>query len=255
MEKVSWRKIIRYGNHIEIYEYEKEPDVLGRRRGISKTDSDNLDLGAGGTDTLSEGELGKRQDNARRASLAFRRLVLSNLSGTELPLLLTLTYSENITDLATGYSDYRTFIQALRNKYGKAFKYICVPEFQRRGAVHFHALFWGLPSEVFSQERQTRTIAVMWGNGFVYMKQTDGNDRLSSYLVKYMAKAFTDPKLRNKRAYTSSKNLNRPETINGEFSFWPIVEECERDGELIKESRYWTKYLGDCRHRHFKLTS
>src|SRR5690606_27837965 len=112
---------------------------------------------------------------------------------------------------------------ALRNKFGKAFSYIAVSEFQKRGAIHFHALFWGLPAEVFSQERQTRTIALIWKQGFVYMKETDGNDKLSSYLAKYMVKTFTDPRLKNKKAYLASRNIKRPKIIAGvDYSFWAV---------------------------------
>jgi hypothetical protein len=253
MEKVLYRKIIRYGNHIEIYEYEREPQLMGRRR-IPRTSNDgDVDLGTNRKDTLSERQLGKRRDNARRVAMVFRRLVASNLHGTNLPLLVTLTYKENIADIAIGYKDYRSFVQTLRYTFGKTFKYICVPEFQKRGAVHFHALFWGLPSELFIQERQTRELAGMWGKGFVYLKETDGHDRLSSYLAKYMAKAFSDPRLRNKKAYVASRNIDRPVIDSGPFSFSSIIDEYATNAELIKDTEYDTNWLGTCRHRHFKI--
>lgn len=250
---MPYTKIIRSGNNLEVYEYEKEPSIVGRRTGKRKADPDNVDMGASGEDTLpKETSLGKRKDNARHATLAFRRIVLSNLSGTELPILITPTYKENMSDLATGYKDYRAFIQALRYKYGKAFKYICVPEFQKRGAIHFHALFWGLPSTLLSQERKTREIAMMWGKGFVYLKKTDGNDKLSSYLAKYMSKTFKDDRLKNMKAYTASRNISRPETYSGEFTFWPIIEEFEQNGEVITDRSYDTKWQGPCRYRHLR---
>ena len=255
-----YTKFIRSGNNFELYEYEREPRYMARRGGRRKHagSPDGADTSAGGENPdppLQVPSRGKSEDNARRASLAFRRLVSSNLSRFKPPILITFTYEENITDLSVGYADYRSFVQALRYKYGRAFKYICVPEFQKRGAVHFHALFWGLPEKIFLQERTTREIAGLWGMGFVFMKQTDGDGKLSSYLSKYMAKAFVDPRLRNKKAYVSSRNIKRP-TIGRKFSpTWPVMDDyVGENNPAILDKTYDTPWLGKCRYRLFKIT-
>jgi len=255
---MTYNKFIHYGDTFELYEYEREPVLRPRGRRKVARDSTghngDSDLGTGGANTLSQRQLGKRQDNAWRASLDFRRIVASNLSRANPPLLLTLTYQENETDIAIGYKDYRAFVQTLRYKYGKDFKYICVPEFQKRGAVHFHALFWGLPAEVFPQERQTRTIARIWRKGFVYIKETDGHGKLSSYLAKYMSKAFIDPRLKNKKAYVASRNIKRP-VVGRRFSpVWPVLDEYVGDNNPpVHDRAYRTRYLGTCRRRIYKL--
>jgi hypothetical protein len=159
-------------------------------------------------------------------------------------------------DIAIGYQDYRSFVQSLRHAYGKAFKYICVPEFQERGAVHFHALFWALPEELYLQERQTRELAHRWRKGFVYMKMTDGDGRLSSYLTKYMSKAFIDPRLKNKKAYVTSRNIARPQVISDVSPLWPILEDYAVDEQKpVFDRAYYTLYLGECRYRLFKIPS
>jgi hypothetical protein len=249
---MPYTKIIISGDNVEKYEYEKEPRPVVRGHRKRKINNDKEDLGADGGHTLSEEQLGKRQDNARRTGMVFRRIVASNLSGVKPPLLLTLTYKKNIKDIEVGYKDYRSFVQALRNKFGKAFSYIAVCEFQKRGAIHFHALFWGLPSEIFLQERQTRTIALIWKHGYVYMKETDGNDKLSSYLAKYMVKTFTDPRLKNKKSYLASRNIKRPKIIAGEdFSFWSVDDEYIGDRKPIVDTQYDTLRMGRCRYRYW----
>jgi len=253
---MSYKKFIRYGNNLEVYEYEREP--ISREQRANRKPKDNAynkKLGADRKDTLSERQLGQRQNNSKRAMVAFRRLVASNLQRPELPSLLTLTYAENLTDLSIGYKDYRSFVQALRYKYGKDFRYICVPEFQKRGAVHFHALFWGLPSEVFLQERKSRTIAMMWGHGYIFMKETDGHEKLSTYLAKYMSKAFIDPKLKNQKSYVASRNVKRPQVGRGIAPMWAVIDDFTGDQEVeVVEKTYDTKWLGKCRHRLFKIT-
>jgi hypothetical protein len=247
---MGYNKFIRYGNFLELYEYERDivPRVGGGKR-VRTTPADMADSGANGEDKLR-----KRQDNSRRASLAFRRIVACNLGGSARPLLVTLTYRENFTDLKGAYRHFSSFIQALRHKYGKAFRYICVPEFQKRGAVHFHALFWGLPSEVFLLERKNRTLAGLWGRGFVYLKETDGNEKLSFYLAKYMAKAFTDPRLKNQKSYVASRNVERPIVGKGFAPVWPILDEfVGNDDPPVVDREYNTRYLGKGRYRLFKV--
>ncbi len=250
-------KIISYANTVEVYEYDRDILVLkGRdkpckRTGENKPEYD--DMGTSGKDSLQERKLGKRSDNARRAQLAFRRIVASNLEPNTLPILITLTYRDNFTDLGLAYKDFSAFTRTLRNKYGKTFKYICVPEFQKRGAVHFHALFWGLPKEMVPQERKTRTLAGLWSKGFVYLKETDGNERLSHYLSKYMAKAFIDPRLMNQKSYVASKNILRPVIQSGSF---PVEEVLYLFGvsETTPEvdHSFLTSWLGNGRYRVFK---
>ncbi len=256
-KKSEYVKIIISGKNLETYEYERKPNPIRRRNRRKSKDTDgDENLGVSGQDTFSERKLGKRQDHARHAGMDFRRLVTSNLVGTELPVLVTLTYKENITDISVGYKDYRSFIQSLRYKYGKVFRYVCVPEFQGRGAVHFHALFWGLPAELFLHERKTRLLAGIWAKGFVYVKFTDGHEKISSYLSKYMQKAFIDPRLRNQKAYVASRNIKRPYVKSGSFSVSYIIDDyVGDDSSPVIDKTYDTKWLGKCRYRVFKASN
>ncbi len=254
---MGYNKFISYGNIIETYTYGRDLQIPREtqrnhpRRAVRQSVDDD------GKAPLSPSEFeGKRKDNANRAQLAFRRLVMANLTGSEHPLLVTFTYRDNQTDLRIGYRDFGAFIQALRYRYGASFRYIAVPEFQARGAVHFHALVWGLPGSIFDTERATRLVAGLWGHGFVYMKMTDGNEKLSSYLAKYMAKSFVDHRLMNQKAYVCSRNLKRPQIQGGisNFGMNLLLEEFGATTPEIDNS-YDTHYLGTARHRIYKIST
>lgn len=255
-QDMGYNKIISYGNTLEVYEYEKEIyRMVGGTSRKGKVASSDPGMDTRRKDPFSEADqaiwVGKRSDNARRSSMAFRRLVASNLGGSTRPILVTLTYRDNFTDLSGAYKHHSTFVQSLRYKFGKNFKYISVPEFQKRGAVHFHALFWGLPETVLLSERETREIAGIWGHGFVFLKETDGNDKLARYLTKYMSKAFVDPRLKNQKAYASSRNVLRP-LVQTNVPVDYVLEDYRAVGDPVVDRTFYTNWLGEGRYRIFK---
>ena len=120
----GYNKIIISGNDLEVYEYEK--DIVTLVGGTSRRRSDNdvyVGLGDDGKDSLQKGNdsasTGKRQDNARRASMAFRRIITSNLVGAAPATLVTLTYADNYTDLKGAYRHLTAFNQSLRYRYSE----------------------------------------------------------------------------------------------------------------------------------------
>jgi len=250
---MSYNTILIYGKYLEHRKYARElarnPGRVARK-GFAGHESESVVTSR--EPRVSSGI--KRQDNARRAALAFRRLVACQLDGREQPLLLTLTYGENQGDLRVGYKRFTDFIEALRYKYGKDFKYVAVPEFQKRGAVHFHALFWGLPASVRTEQRITREIDKLWQVGWVFIKQTDGDVRLSGYLSKYMHKAFTDTRLAGQKAYTGSRNLQRPISIKGVNSIDYILDDYECAQLCLQEAEYETQWLGRCNYKRYLIT-
>ncbi len=252
---MGYNKIIKYAHTIETYEYSRDlPDRPPRQRRFSVKNG-GVGVAPGGENPLQRHEYeGKRQDNARRAAMAFRRLVSANLGGVDHPLLLTLTYQDNQTSLSHGYKDFHAFIQTLRHQFGKQFRYIAVPEFQDRGAIHFHAMLWGLPETLAKTERHTRLVKGLWGHGFIDVIQSDGGPRLSSYLAKYMTKSFTDYRLMGQKSYTCSRNLLRPEIVGGISA--TAVDAALQElgaGEPEIDKSYDTMRLGTGRHRIYKI--
>ena len=84
---------------------------------------------------------------------------------------LTLTYSDNMTDLKELTSDWENFCKKLRRKWG-TFEYIKVKEPQGRGAWHLHVL---LIFEGTAPFMSTEDLQKKWGKGFVYVKNLKNN--------------------------------------------------------------------------------
>lgn len=167
----------------------------------------------------------RRPDNLRASKRSFVRYVLSAIATFGPPSICTLTYAEHETSPRNGFHDLRNFILRMR-KSGIYCTYIAVPEYQKSGRLHLHLLMWGLPPNVASRtdstgqiihgtERKNRRIAKIWGKGFVDIVQTDGSERLASYLAKYFTKAYNDPRFIGIRLFHRSRDIPKPFIYNG----------------------------------------
>lgn len=239
---MGYNKFILSGKELELYEYEKQCFNRGRPRGY-KVNFNRENLGDSGDSAFQQRKFARRKDNASRASMAFKRLVQSNLGTGENPVFCTLTFKENRTDLSECAGFFKLFVLRMRYTFGKDFRYVAVPEFQKRGAVHYHALFWGLPESIVVRERQDRKIAELWGQGFIDLMETDGSGKLATYLAKYMVKAISDIRLLFHKAYFASRNVFRP-VVSAGFPMWWFDEEFLPDAQIKFVKEYETSWLG-----------
>jgi len=237
---MAYVKVVQSGNLLEVYEYEKPLPQQNYRKRKRNTTVGNRKYSF------------RRRDNVGRLKKSFQRLIRANLARDGSPLLFTFTMAE-VVRVQLGYECFSGFIQRLRRQYGKDFRYIAVPEFQKRGAVHFHVLFWGLPEKIAVDERSSRTIQRLWGYGYVDCILTDGSPRLASYLSKYMQKAVFDDRLLYQKAYVCSRNALRPMS----FPFVQAVANLDliwgTDELLVYKKSFDTMWLGRCDYSSYEL--
>ena len=88
----------------------------------------------------------KRSNNINQSKMNLRRLINANVTGRD--LFITLTYKENMCSIEEGKKDFKKFIMRWNYKRKKegldALRYVYVVEFQKRGAVHFHCIFFNV---------------------------------------------------------------------------------------------------------------
>lgn len=200
LPSVYSKKLIVSGNVAELYNYEL-PVVRDRKNNF---------LGRAGQTTTTEEQ--KRQNRVKRAQRArqnVRRLVNANFSNKS--KFITLTYSDNKTDLKAANRDFTLSIKRFNRFLGHPVKYVAVPEFQKRGAVHYHVI---MDCPYIPQKK----IAELWGHGFVKINRIDNIDNVGAYLTKYMTKDLDDERLAGVKCYFRSYNLKKPEvTTNYEL--------------------------------------
>ena len=231
-----------------MYVYEKSPSILMKRgRYVAETTEKPTE------EMLRAKQLVKREDNVKRVSLAFRRLVLSNFVGGEPPIFVTFTFKTDET-IQEGYRKLNLFTKRLRYKHGEELRYIAVPEFGKNGTqrLHFHALIWGMPLDLMKEERKLRVLASIWEYGHVDVVVTDGHVKVGNYLAKYLSKAHVRPEMFNQKSYVASRNVFRPIVYTDFVSL--TLDYVLEVAEPIKTKSYDTKWLGRCEYKVYQLT-
>jgi hypothetical protein len=168
--------------------------------------------------------------NVIRSKIKLQRLVKCN--SNDFKTFITLTFKDNITDLSIAYNRFRDFIKRT-GKLQKNFKWVCVPEFQKSGRVHYHMITnidLDNTDLIYKQEEEDKTYYHLktWSQiirnkkidslGFdsvELIKDKDGNDtkKICGYISKYMSKSYIEDCFFNHNRYYSSNNLIRPREI------------------------------------------
>ena len=141
--------------------------------------------------------------NVKRARSAIRRLVNSN---SDLNKFLTLTFADNVTDFIKANAEFENFIKRVRRIY-KDFKYLAVPEFQKRGAIHYHLL-------CNLEFVDVNEFAKIWGFGFIRLNKITNVDNVGAYVCKYLGKMNFDKRLFKKKKFFYSRNLLKPLVVD-----------------------------------------
>jgi len=238
-------KAVRSGNVLEVYRYAK-PVLDGYYRNsvppaCKARDGDGGDIA---------------ETSMYRTKAAVKRLIWANADrwvrpdGKKYkPIFITFTFAENETNIQDCNRKFRLFIKRLGYYLTKSKKcelqYLTVVEFQARGAVHYHVVFFNLPW----MERIYDEMERIWRHGFVIVKTVRGKNGLVKYLSKYFRKELSDGRLFSEKKYFASRGLYRPETCK-----------LKREDKLYIESNepefiyaFTNKFAGDVEYRRYQL--
>lgn len=226
----------KYGPIVEITEIEKEPSKV-RLPSSRKRDS-----------VFRK----RRLDNIRRTRQICVRRVFSALEDYGCPLLVTLTFKGDASDASYANDSLRVFQVRLRAKYPQA-QSLFIPELSPRGRIHFHGLIFNVPLCLgdtrkgrliisHGDERTTRTLAKLWGEGYVDATKTDGSGKLAYYISKYVTKGSGETLFNAMRMLRISHGFPKEivirgkmaEYIAGRFADKKPIKEWSRENPFLK---------------------
>lgn len=234
MAKFYTKKLIKSGHVYEVYEYEKpvrcgdSKNPNGRRL---KADDENSRV--------------TRQKTLNKAKQNIRRLINANVwQYGEPPIFLTLTFAENVTDTKQANYEFKKFRQRLEYMLNIKLKYVAVVEFQKRGAIHYHIVFFNLPYVPVEK------LSEVWSNGFIKVNKIDHVDNVGAYLTKYIGKEFQDDRLRGQKCYFTSRGLVKWEEITDKKK----IEQIESTlGTEIYKVNYINDYVGSVNYKQYNI--
>lgn len=187
-----------------------------------------------------------------RSRRCLRRLIYSNYGQyTQKTKYLVLTKRENWgLDEANNY--FKKFILRLDYKLGFPLRYVNVPEFQKRGSVHYNLLMFNFPfmNDVYSSLRK------VWGGDMLKMNVIEGSRdirRVVPYISKYISKQMNDRRFYGRKRYFRSGGLFKPVEITDDVMVQMSLYPLERF--KIKESRFDTQFHGEMIYKRFDISS
>jgi hypothetical protein len=235
-------KIVVSGKHAESYTYNKPV----WREFKKKTQEREKDKPQKEPEQLSIKEQlklqkQKQQYSVNRTRTEIRRLINSNPQITK---FMTLTFAKNITDLKEANYIFNQFIKRMTYKY-PSFEYLAIPEFQKRGAVHYH-LICKMPFVHFSK------IYEIWGHGNIDIKKIQSVTNIGAYVCKYLSKDMFDERTFGKKKFFRSQTLKQPIEIIG----WMAQKFAEKFLSLLTpvfEKTFESEWVGEVEYKAYRL--
>ena len=223
-------KVKVMGDLVEVFEYSDPIKVLkeGKSEPIKKRKS------------YTKAEKGTGDIRTDSLNRSFSRLMdLAITNHKDFKTFITLTFKENITDLDFANYEFKKWIQRVKYNFND-FKYLGVPEFQKRGAVHYHLMTnLDLKSEIIElQENHVNMYDVkFWEHGFTSvfdLNLTDDNFSVALYMAKYFWKDI-DNRLFGRRKILASRNLKNPDIIKFDSKEIEKIDKYIKNKQLEKQ--------------------
>jgi len=222
--RISHYKIVIAGQIVEAFQYARP---IGYNLESSRAKTEYRKRRALAEQEITKSSLSRTKSRLIRLINANSR-VWQRKGEVIQPQFLTYTFQENVTDISVANPIFTNYIKRLNYHSFSAddhtAKYTVVPEFQKRGAVHYHAVFFNLPMINAKREFKTGEFASLWKQGFIKKKNITDVPNVGLYMTKYMTKDATDRRLVGKKKYFSSRGLIKPEIITQEHLAGDIMD-------------------------------
>ncbi len=240
-------KLVISGRFLEMYTYSK---------GVYKVYGKNKNGRAGKGVVIDEEQKEKNRNTAiMRARRTIKRIVNANIGqwGDDVSAkFLTLTFRDNVDSLDVANYEFKKFIKRLNYEiYGTKcsyLKYTAVIEFQKRGAVHYHVIFYNLPYT------GADVIARVWDNGYIKVNKIDDVDNVGAYICKYLTKGNDDNRLLGRKCYFNSRGLRQPIEKYCDNDEIEGIKETFPGLTLIYKSAFENEYVGTVVYEQYNIS-
>ena len=213
-------KVTDLGTHVEVRQYSSE---MIRKKDDQKeiVKKDRLGVAERCSTMVFD------RANAIRSFQVLRNLALANKDDWK--SFITLTFAENVRDLDEANRKFHIYVTQIRKRF-PGFKYLGVPEFQERGAVHYHLMTNIVANAVYRTYRKDLTVK----EEYVLLPQNPvqrlWKPQLGRYLdLEYYDLPFWDPNTNGFSSAFTLDNVDQNFSITGYLAkyFWKNADQME----------------------------
>ncbi len=252
-------KIVECGSYVQVYYYKhsriknpkKDDDVdLNLKKLNAEVNTSKKE-----TKLKTSNEIEER--NITRSKLQCQRIAKANMEYWK--SFVTLTFEDNITDEEFANKRFRYYVDKIR-RVKKDFRYICVKEHQKRGAIHFHLLTNLECDTDLIPKRPLKRLynkeskiwkdldyydLKYWNDGFSSAEPVSGDaKKIVGYISKYMTKDIDD-RLFGRRRFFYLQNCIVPKISyidSMDSRDLEFLQKKIQDKELIYQNKYLNAY-------------
>ncbi len=214
---VSYYKIVISGNIVETFQY---AHPIGYQLEADKKQRPHYVRRALDQQEISPSSLSRTRQKVIRTINANCHMWYNYENQPIKPQFITYTFAKNTTNLSEANPLFTNYIKRLNyhefESKQSIVKYISVPEFQERGAVHYHTVFFNLRPINQRHEFKTGYFASFWEHGYIKVKKIAEIPNIGIYMTKYMTKGATDRRLVGRKKYFATRGLHKPVIITHE---------------------------------------
>ena len=186
-------------------------------------------------------------ENAVRSMNRSKNNLIDILKSNEFNFFVTLTFDKTKIDRLDDNKTRKAFTQWANNitRNLPNLIYVAVPEYHKKGGLHFHLLIGGATAEDLGLEDSGKRVksgrckgqiifnVSKWNRkGFSTATEILDINAVKFYLSKYLTKSKVDPRFYNKKRFYVSRNIKRPQVEK--FAF-PCTDTFDIFDSIIKE--------------------
>lgn len=171
-------------------------------------------------------------ENAVRSMNRSKNNLMDILKSNEFNFFVTLTFDKTKIDRLDDNKTRKAFTQWANNitRNLPNLIYVAVPEYHKKGGLHFHLLIGGATAEDLGLEDSGKRVksgrckgqiifnVSKWNRkGFSTATEILDTNAVKFYLSKYLTKSKVDPRFYNKKRFYVSRNIKRPQVEKASY--------------------------------------
>lgn len=191
--------------------------------------------------------------NAIRSAKRSKSRLIDLCKSNDFDYFVTLTFgTQDRKDDSATLKYFAKWRKDIRRRF-PTMKYLAVPEYHKKGGIHFHILIGGIDLRSLKAVKTSHKTKSgnpiynvhSWLYGFSTLTKIESKERCATYVAKYITKGDVDPRFFRRRRFYPSQNLKRPKITKFELCPDILLNNIGRyfDLEFYDKTHFYKRYI------------